>query len=383
MTDRATGETHTIEADYLVACCGGASPIQKTLGIAMNGVPTLEYNLNIFFRVKDLWNYHDKGKAALHFFADAQGIWRTLVQIDGRELWRLGIRGQWHFENPDKVDASAMITEMVGRAIPHTVVSSLPWVARDLVADHYVKGRVFLAGDAAHQNTPSGGFGLNTGMGDVNDLGWKLAGLVQGWGGPRLAESYEADRRPVAARIVKQATDNFMRDRKRPSHPEIAMDTPAGAVARRTMGAAIVESQAKVYLTDGTALGQVYDNSPIVCDDGTPPPEASISEYRPTTRPGARAPHAWLADGRSTLDLFGRGFTLVKLGADAPDSSAFEFRIRITRRAALGRAARDPEIGALYERRLVLVRPDGHVAWRGDTPPADPLAVVDRVRGAG
>jgi hypothetical protein len=348
----------------------------------MNGVPTLEYNLNIFFRVNELWNFHDKGKAALHFFADAQGIWRTLVQIDGRELWRLGVRGQWHFENPDKVDASAMITEMVGRAIPHTVVSSLPWVARDLVADNYVKGRVFLAGDAAHQNTPSGGFGLNTGMGDVNDLGWKLAGLVQGWGGPRLIESYEADRRPVAARIVKQATGNFMRDRQRPSHPEIAMDTPAGAEARRVMGAAIVESQSKVYLTDGTALGQVYDNSPIVCDDGTPPPAASISEYRPTTRPGARAPHAWLADGRSTLDLFGRGFTLVKLGADAPDSSAFESAFE-SRGVPLSVAPlADPEIGALYERRLVLVRPDGHVAWRGDTAPADPLAVVDRVRGA-
>ena len=125
----------------------------------------------------------------------------------------------------------------------------------------------------------------------------------------------------MAARIVKQATGNFMRDRKRPSHPEIAMDTPGGRGSTPRMGAAIVESQSKVYLTDGTALGQVYDNSPIVCDDGTPPPEASISEYRPTTRPGARAPHAWLADGRSTLDLYGRGFTLVKLGADAPDTS--------------------------------------------------------------
>jgi len=263
------------------------------------------------------------------------------------------------------------------------VVSSLPWVARDLVADHYVKGRVFLAGDAAHQNTPSGGFGLNTGMGDVNDLGWKLAGLVQGWGGPRLAESYEADRRPVAARIVKQATGNFMRDRQRPSHPEIAMDTPAGAEARRAMGAAIVESQSKVYLTDGTALGQVYENSPIVCDDGTPPPEASISEYRPTTRPGARAPHAWLADGRSTLDLYGRDFTLVRLGADAPDTSLFESAFASHGVPLSVASLSDPEIATLYERRLVLVRPDGHVAWRGDAPPSDPLAVVDRVRGAG
>ena len=173
-----------------------------------------------------------------------------------------------------------------------------------------------------------------------------------------------------------------MRDRKRPSHPEIAMDTPAGAEARRAMGAAILESQSKVYLTDGTALGQVYDNSPIVCDDGTPPPEASVSEYRPTTRPGARAPHAWLADGRSTLDLFGRGFTLVKLGADAPDSSAFESAFA-SRRVPLSvvplddprdwRAVRAPAGAGAPGRPRRLAR--RHAA-------ADPLAVVDRVRGA-
>jgi hypothetical protein len=173
-----------------------------------------------------------------------------------------------------------------------------------------------------------------------------------------------------------------MRDRKRPSHPEIAMDTPAGAEARRAMGQAILDSQSKVYLTDGTALGQVYDHSPIVCDDGTPPPEASISEYRPTTRPGARAPHAWLSDGRSTLDLYGRGFTLVKIGAEAPDTGAFESAFA-TRHVPLSVVKlADPEIAKLYERRLVLVRPDGHVAWRGDNAPTDPLAVVDRIRGA-
>jgi hypothetical protein len=280
------------------------------------------------------------------------------------------------------VDAGAMIAEVVGRAVPYELVSSLPWVARDLVADRYRKGRVFLAGDAAHQNTPSGGFGLNTGMGDVNDLGWKLAALVQGWGGPRLIDSYEAERRPVAARIVRQATENFMRDRKRPSHPEIAMDTPAGAKARLEMGEAIRRSQSKVYLTDGTALGQVYDNSPIVCDDGTPPPPEAISEYRPTTRPGARAPHAWLADGRSTLDLYGRGFTLFTLGAQAPDLSAFASAFASRGVPLSVVALDDPEIGVRYERPLVLVRPDGHVAWRSDEPPVEPLAVVDRVRGA-
>jgi 2-polyprenyl-6-methoxyphenol hydroxylase-like FAD-dependent oxidoreductase len=382
VTDLATGECREIAADYLVACCGGGSSIPKSLGIQMSGVPTLEYNLNIFFRVKELWNYHDKGKAALHFFADTQGIWRTLVQLDGRELWRLGIRGQHYYENAKTIDASAMITEAVGREIPHTVVSSLPWVARDLVADSYGRGRVFVAGDAAHQNTPSGGFGMNTGLGDAADLGWKLAALVQGWGGPRLIESYEAERRPVAMRIVKQATDNFMRDRKRPSHPEIAMDTPAGADARRRMGEAILQSQSKVYVTDGTALGQVYDGSPIVCDDGAPPAPHSIMDYRPTTRPGARAPHAWLPDGRSTLDLYGRGFTLVRVGKEPPDTSAFEAAFAERGVPVSVGAIDDPKIGELYERRLVLVRPDGHVAWRGDAPSIEPLAVVDRVRGA-
>src|SRR6185369_4703796 len=134
---------------------------------------------------------------------------------------------------------------------------------RDLVADRYRVGRVFLAGDAAHQNTPSGGFGLNTGMGDAADLAWKLAAVLDGWGGPTLLDSYEIERRPVAARIVKQAAGNFMRDRQRASHPAIAENSPEGERARREMGEAIVASQASVYFTDGTAIGNVYEPSPV------------------------------------------------------------------------------------------------------------------------
>ena len=113
-----------------------------------------------------------------------------------------------------------------------------------------------------------------------------------------------------------------MRDRRRPSHPQIAEDSPEGAHARREMGEAILRSQASVYLTDGTALGNIYDPSPMCWPDGSPLPPHSIMEYRPTTRPGARAPHAWLPDGRSTLDFFGHGFVLMRFGDDAPDASA-------------------------------------------------------------
>src|SRR5712671_5477277 len=367
--DLATGARQKISADYLVACCGGHSSIPRILGIELQGTPTLEYNLNIFFRTSELWAQHDKGKAALHFFADKDGIWRTLVQLDGRELWRLGLRGKHYYDHAGEVDASALIEGVVGKPIPHQVVSRLRWVARDLVADKYRVGRVFLAGDAAHQNTPSGGFGLNTGMGDAADLGWKLAAVLAGWGGPGLLESYEMERRPVAARIVKQAAGNFMRDRQRASHPQIADDSAEGERARRAMGEAIVASQASVYFTDGTALGNVYEPSPIVCPDGTPPREHSISEYRPTTRPGARAPHAWLADGRSTLDLFGHGFVLMRLGAGAPDPRSLEsaFAQRGVPLAVV--SITDPSIATLYERKLVLVRPDGHVAWRADAMP--------------
>jgi hypothetical protein len=261
-------------------------------------------------------------------------------------------------------------------------VSVLRWVARDLVADRYRAGRVFLAGDAAHQNTPSGGFGLNTGMGDAADLGWKLAGAIEGWGGRGLLDAYESERRPVAERIVKQAAGNFMRDRRRPSHPKIAEDSPEGEAARRQMGAAIVSSQTSVYLTDGTALGYVYEPSPVCWSDGTAAPPHSIGDYRPTTRPGARAPHAWLPDGRSTLDLFGRGFVLLRLGNGAPDCAAFEAAFARRRVPLTVVAIADARVCELYERRFVLVRPDGHVAWRGDTLPDDPLAVADLVRGA-
>ena len=203
-----------------------------------------------------------------------------------------------------------------------------------------------------------------------------------GWGGSGLLAAYEAERRPVAERIVKQATGNFMRDRQRPSHPKIAEDSPEGERARRELGAAIIASQTSVYLTDGTALGYVYDPSPICCSDGAPAGTDSIMEYRPTTRPGARAPHALMPDGRSTLDLFGRGFVLLRLGDDAPDPAALAsaFTRRGVPLAVVPIA--DARIGELYERRFVLVRPDGHVAWRGDAMPDDPLAVVDRVRGA-
>jgi 2-polyprenyl-6-methoxyphenol hydroxylase-like FAD-dependent oxidoreductase len=380
--DLASGEEQRIAASYVVDCSGSHSPIRRALKIGMTGQSEIEYHLSVFMRLPELWKYHDKGKAALTFFVDEKGTWRNLVMIDGKELYRFALAGKEFYDNPDAVDVNWHFNQVAGPDIPREIFSVIRWTACDIVAEKYRVGRVFLAGDAAHQNHPSGGFGLNTGMGDVDNLGWKLAAMVKGWGRPGLLESYETERRPVGLRNINQAYTGHADNRDRPSHPDITKDTPEGARARAQMKEQILSSQPAMVLTDGIALGYRYDPSPIVCPDGTPPTPDTISLYVPTARPGSRAPHAWIAENRSTVDLFGGGFVLLRLGADAPESGTIESAFRRREVPLETVAITDPEIVRLYERRLVLVRPDGHVAWRSDDLPEDPLALVDRVRGA-
>lgn len=380
--DRDRDEQQTIAASYLIDCTGGHSSIRRALGIEMDGDPTVDYNLSIFFRIPELWSYHDKGKAALHFFVDADGITRNLVQLDGRELWRLGVTSEAHYRDPAGTDVDALITGVIGRTVPYEIKGVVRWITHDLVARKYRDGRVLLAGDAAHLNSPSGGFGLNTALGDVIDLGWKLAAVIDGWGHPDLLDSYEAERRPIAIRNVSQATQNHLRDRRRTIHPAIADAGEAGERARRELGEEIVRTQSQAYITDGTALGYRYDPSPICCDDGSAPIADTISTYQPTSRPGSRAPHAWLSQSRSTIDLFGTDFALLRFGAGAPETSAFEGAFAAAGIPLATHTIEDPQIAQLYERRLVLVRPDGHVAWRSDDACPDPRAVAERVRGA-
>jgi hypothetical protein len=305
-----------------------------------------------------------------------------MVTLDGRELYRFGVRGKEYYDDPDSVDAERLFTEVAGKNVPHEIISVRRWTARNVVADTYRVGRrVFLAGDAAHLNHPASGLGLNTGLGDATNLGWKLHAVFAGWGDEALLDSYEAERRPVGIRNISHAENSNSNDRNQKPPAEIADDTPEGAKARREVGERITRGLTSKFVTDGLALGYRYAPSPISWDDGSPPPPDSVSTYTQTSFPGSRAPHAWLSDGRSTIDVFGPGFTLLRFGA-APEVSSIEraFAARGVPLAVV--TVSDPEIAALYERRLVLVRPDGHVAWRGDDWPADPLALADRVRGA-
>jgi 2-polyprenyl-6-methoxyphenol hydroxylase-like FAD-dependent oxidoreductase len=380
--DLAADAPIRIAAQYVIDCSGGHSPIRRALGINMSGSPQIGHHLSIFVRAPALWRHHDKGKAALITFVEPIGLWRNLVILDGRELYRFGVRGKEFYDAPESVDADRLFEEVVGKPVPHEVISIRRWTARNVVADRYRAGRVFLAGDAAHLNHPSSGLGLNTGLGDAVDLAWKLEATLAGWGGPGLLDSYESERHPVGVRNVGHAGATHETDRRQKPHPEIAADTAAGAAARRAMGEALVRAQTGKFITDGIALGYRYEGSPICWPDNGAAPPLTVSDYHPTTYPGSRAPHAWLADGQSTIDAFGRGFVLLRLGEEAPDPSALA-RAFDERRVPLAiQSIPDPAIGELYERRLVLVRPDGHVAWRGNALPADPRALADCVRGA-
>ena len=377
--DLNTRKHESIFAQYLVACCGGQSGIARTLGIRLEGTDVVSCNLNVFLRIPELWSYHDKGKAAFYFFADAEGFNNTLVELDGRDLWRLGIDFGKKPVMPEAFDMDGHLDRLFGPDIPRKVLSTLPWTCRSLVADGFGRGRVLLAGDAVHQHAPTGGFGMNCGMGDATNLGWKLAALTQGWGGPELLSSYALERRPVAQRIVAEATDNLTHPFDKAWLKVAAEDTAEGEAAREKLREHILAYKTKHFVSDGLVLGYRYDPSPIVVPDGTPPPADSVVHYTPTSRPGSRAPHAWLAEGRSTLDLFGHGFVLLNFSSTdvRPLVDAAERR-RVPLQVVQITA---PEIAQLYERKLVLVRPDGHVAWRGDELPGDALELVDRVRG--
>ncbi len=377
-----TGAREEILARYIVGCDGARSLVRETLGIAMQGNPVLTYTTNVIFRCPQLLSLHDKGKAYRHIFIGPEGTWSTIVAINGRDEWRFSIIGGSEQRDYTTDDIKAAIRRAVGRDFEFEILSVLPWVRRELVAERYRGGRGFIAGDAVHVMSPTGGFGMNTGIQDVVDLSWKLAATIEGWGGDRLLDSYSIERQPIGTRNVTEASGNLRRMLSVPPHPDLLDDTPQGAATREKVGREFSETMRREWFTLGAHLGYRYENSPICWPDGTAAPPDDPRAYVPTARPGHRAPHAFLADGRSTLDLFGRGFALIGFGADAAEAAPLLEAAKKRNLPLTFAAIAEPHIAALYERRFVLVRPDGHVAWRGDRMPEDALCVIDVVRGA-
>jgi 2-polyprenyl-6-methoxyphenol hydroxylase-like FAD-dependent oxidoreductase len=380
LRDSRTGKTETVTAQYLVGCDGAGATVSQALGVTNEAQGVIARSVNLYFNSPEMMQLHDMGWARFFRFTDAGGSWAEVIGIDGKGLWRLGV-----LNTIEGMDADAYMRRMAGgRAFNYDMISVMDWERRECVVDRYRDRRVFLAGDSAHQNSPTGGLGLHTGLADAVDLGWKLVGVLQGWGGETLLESYERERKPVALNNVRVATEEFDLLVDLPGGPEIDDDTPEGETLRKRWLAAFrAGGMARSRLfTENLRTGYCYDGSPVVVPDGSPPIPLDTPEFVPSARPGTRAPHAWLAPGRSTLDLFGRGYVLLRLGANPPSGEAIVAAARKRTVPLRVEDIPDAEIAALYQRKLVLVRPDGHVCWRGDAPPADALALIDVVRGA-
>ena len=386
VTDRADGRQYTIEADYLVGCDGAASHVRQALGIAMVGPGTIGYPLNLFFRTPDMVKAFGREKATFYIPIDEEGMWGNLRIIDVKNgLWRLMIddtEGKVTADNVDQVDRDGYLRRALGSDFKVEWVDASVWHRRSLVAERYSEGRVFLAGDAVHQLSPTGALGMNSGLGDAVDLGWKLAAVLNGWGGERLLASYDLERRPIGDRNVRMATGFYRANEAfRHSGVDLEADTPEAAAMRKHVGEVLESEIGREFRTIGLQLGYRYEASPVCVPDGTPEPPDTAETYEATARPGSRAPHVWLKDDRSILDLYGEGFVLLRFPG-APDSKAMSDAAAARGVPLTVAEISEPEAASLYQRRLVLVRPDGHVAWRGDTVPADAMALIDQVRGA-
>jgi 2-polyprenyl-6-methoxyphenol hydroxylase-like FAD-dependent oxidoreductase len=373
------GARATLRPRFVVGCDGAGSFVRRSLGIRMQGDGLLSHSVNIAFRCADLPAWHDKGEAYRFLLFAEDGPWASLVAITGYDVWRLQVIGGSAPMEWGEAEAAAAIRRAIGRDVPVEILAVHNWRRTEAVAERWREGPVFLAGDAAHVLSPTGGFGMNTGLGDAVDLGWKLAAVIEGWGGPALLDSYEAERRPVALRTARAASDNLRR--------MVALRAPPGAMtgdaaALRGWGEEIAATMAREWFSPGILAGYRYAGSPVLPEGGGPAEPADPNRYDPVAVPGARAPHLWLAEGRSTLDAFGRGFVLVRRGEDAPDP------LRLAAAAAmrgvpLGTLAIPATATEAYPLPLTLVRPDGHVAWCGTALPADPGALLDLLRGAG
>lgn len=380
--DEKTGEVVTVKAKYMIGCDGALSMVRTDLGIPMIGKTKINYSIGILFRCPDLLEMTQIGDIERCILVGPEGTWGNLTVIDGSKLWRLTVFGSEERFDIQNFDSEGWIKRALGRDdIPFEVITIVPWRRTELVAENYKKGHVLIAGDAAHTMSPTGGMGVNTGFGDVVDLGWKMAGTLKGWGGDHLLESYEAERRPIAVRNAAFSTHNFKTWNVPVDTSGINTPGEEGDRLRKEIGHALKENTRSDWQSWGIQLGYRYENSPICVPDGTPATPDEYTTYIPTARPGHRAPHAWLSDGRTILDLYGRDFVLLDFGAQADAASAFVAAADKAGVPLRVEAIADAEIAKLYEQPLVLVRPDGHVAWRGKDA-SDAAWVIDVARGA-
>ena len=361
--------TTKVVASYLVACDGQSSPIREALRITRSGDPLINYSVSSVVSAPGLADLITIDPALRYTFIAPDGCWGNITSYGDRQRWRLTVLLDKTRPDLSDFDPGQYFRRAAGTdEVEFSVETIRPWRRSELIADTFHDGRVFLAGDAAHTMSPTGGYGLNTGFSDVDNLGWKIDAALRGWAGPLLLGSYTAERRGAAARNAEFANRHFRGWMYGVQCGPVNEDSDEGVRARAWTGQNWLDGIEGEYNAIGGALGYCYDPSPVCLDDGTPRPKDEPGTYQPTSRPGARAPHAWDGDGRSMLDLFGTDFTVMHVPAARQRAESIVAAAARQRVPVQRYEIADDEVARLYQRDLVLVRPDGYVAWRSDLP---------------
>jgi 2-polyprenyl-6-methoxyphenol hydroxylase-like FAD-dependent oxidoreductase len=373
----AGGTVSEIKASYLVGCDGGSSIVRKQLGIALSGEGNLLQLRQALYRCDDLFERIPIGKGRHYHVADDRAT-QLIVQDSTRHF-------TLHSIVETDADMATMFERTVAMPVDYEMLYVGEWKQNLLLADRYGDGRVFLAGDAVHLVIPTGGLGMNSGVGDAIDLSWKLAAVLQGWGGPNLLPSYEIERRLVGEHNVAASRYATVGRRKwRAAYrPEIRDATPAGAAARAELIRIADVEQRKSNEMIGAELGYRYIGSPLIVQEPGEGPEYDFREYTPTTWPGARLPHAWLADGTAVQDRigYGHGYTLLRLGGARADTGPLQNAFGTIGAPLQVLDIADAAPRDIYGSDLLLLRPDLHVTWRGNALPPEPAKLAALATG--
>ena len=395
-----SGETKTLRADYLAGCDGAGSVARKGLGIPLSTISQpgpntihsdepIEVDGSDPAQIRRLYMIHFTSPEIerINKFGPAWHLqsplgWSLIAQ-DDVNTWTIHVPVR-PGDDPSTWDPKQVLFEALGCEIECEINVANPWTPRLCLAERYGEGRVWLAGDSTHQVIPTGGYGMNTGIGDATALGWVLAAQINGWGGPRLFEAYDVERRHVGERNRHASFRHAnLRMRIRADYSEtIHEDSDRGADARAKHGAHIQDLGNLENEAWGIEWGYRYETSPVICYDESPAPDYAWQDYDPSSYPGGRPPNVFLDDGAPLFDHFGREFTLVSFNGTASDSLASAAQDAGLPLKVL--AVDHPVAKDLYDRNLVLIRPDQHVAWRGNRAPDSGAAktIIDTVRGA-
>lgn len=375
----ANGGKETLRASYMVGTDGGRSTVRKGLGISLVGDGNLAKKNQVFVHCEKLWETYAYPQARMIFFTNQD---QSILSLQDSLRHFVFHTSCWGSED----ELRAQIRDTLKLAVDFEILSTTAWTLHLLLAERYMDRRVLLAGDSVHLVIPTGGLGLNTGIGDAFDLSWKLAATLQGWGGPILLPSYDQERRATGKRNIegsRYAAQGQIAWRSA-VRPNLSEDTPEGRGVRAAVTQLASIEQRKTHEQVGTELGYRYDSSPIICPDepdiGPWPPDVK-DLYIPTSRPGARLPHMWLEDGKALQDRIEGGYTLLRLRDGAADTNALEGALRDLGAPLQVLELRDARLRDVYGRDLLLLRPDLHVCWRGDQAPGDPKKIAAIVTG--